>query len=454
MTECTGMEAAGRGGRIGFSRLGRRRVEAGFDGGAITSDAGGLLLREADRALGLTRRLAACLTDPRDPARITHDLETMLRQRVFAIALGYEDLNDHATLRGDPLMQLLAERAGTLASAPTLCRWENAVDRASMWRLAEVLVEAFIASFQAPPGELVLDFDATDDLVHGKQEERFFHGYYDGYCFLPLYVFCGDRLLCAYLRPSNIDASKHTRAILKLLVQRLRETWPGVRITLRADSGFCRYKMLRWCENNDVSYIVGIARNKRLERMARPFTDLAGTLFRQEQTKQRLFGEVRYGASTWDRQRRVIVKAEHLPGKPEGKANTRFVVTNLPGDPRALYDGVYCARGDMENRIKEQQLGLFADRTSCHRFTANQFRVLLSAAAYVLVEHLRRVGLAGTELAKAQVTRIRLDLFKIGASIVVSARRVVLHLASGYPHAAVLAAAAARLMAGHPMAPT
>jgi hypothetical protein len=293
-----------------------------------------------------------------------------------------------------------------------------------------VLVEQFIASFAAPPKELILDFDATDDPVHGTQEARFFHGYYDHYCFLPLYVFCGSQLLVAYLRPSNIDASLHTRPILKLLVRRLRQAWPHVRIILRGDSGFCRWKLMRWCEQNGVFYVLGLARNSVLEGLAAPWMVAAQTQFEAAQTKVRNFHELRYAAKTWDCQRRVIVKAEYLPAGP----NVRFVVTNLPRlGPARIYDALYVARGDMENRIKEQQLALFADRTSCHAFLANQFRVLLSAAAYGLVEQLRRTALTGTELEAAQAGTIRLKLFKIAARVVRSVRRVVFHFSSACP---------------------
>jgi len=409
-------------------------VVADFGGGRLTSDGGALLLREVDRRLGLVEALAACLTDPRDPAKITHEQSTMLRQRILGLALGYEDLNDHATLRSDPLFSVLAEQrpdpAAPLASPPTLCRLENRVDRAALVRLSAVFVEQFIASYDAPPDELVLDFDATDDPVHGAQERRFFHGFYDQYCFLPLYVFCGDRLLVSYLRPSNIDAALHSRAILKLLVRRLRQAWPAVRIIVRADSGFCRWKLMSWCERNDVSYVLGLARNPALERLAAPLMAAAQTQFEASNQKVRNFHELEYAAKTWDRKRRVILKAERLPGG----ANPRFVVTNLVGrGPGDIYDGLYVQRGEMENRIKEQQLALFADRTSCHAFVANQFRLLLSSAAYVLVESLRRTALAGTELEQAQADTIRLKLFKVAARVVTSVRRVVLHLSSAYP---------------------
>ena len=322
--------------------------------------------------------------------------------------------------------------------------------RASLARLAGVLVEQFIASFNTPPKELTLDFDATDDPVHGTQEARFFHGYYDHYCFLPLYVFCGSRLLVAYLRPSRIDASLHTRPILKLLVRRLRQAWPKVRIILRGDSGFCRWKLLRWCEQNHVYDVLGLARNKVLERRAEPFMAAAKTQFEATSQKVRNFHELRYAAQTWDRARRVLVKAQHLPAGP----NARFVVTNLLRlGPARVYDELYVARGDMENRIKEQQLALFADRTSCHAFLANQFRVLLSAAAYVLIETLRRTALPDTELEQAQAGTIRLKLFKVAARVVTSVRRVVFHLSSAYPLAELFGRVLARLRAPYLLQP-
>lgn len=437
--------------RLSFSSLHRQQVVADFAGGTLTSDAGALLLREVDRRLGLLDAFDRAIPDPRDPAAITHTQRTLLAQRVCGIALGYEDLNDHHTLRDDALLQAVVGRgldpAQPLASPPTLCRLENRLDRASLVRIARVLVETFIASHAVPPEELVLDFDATDDPVHGHQEQRFFHGYYDGYCFLPLYVFCGSQLLVAYLRPANIDVAQHAWAILALLVKRFRQVWPQVRILFRADSGFCRWKLLRWCDRHGVGYVVGLAKNAVLLRHATPWTEQAQEQFTATGQKQRLFGEFRYAAGTWERERRVLVKAERLTEGP----NTRFVVTNRTGAPQALYDAVYCARGDMENRIKEQQLGLFADRTSCHAFLANQFRVLLAAAAYVLVDHLRREGLTGTELAQAQTGTIRLRLFKLGARVVASVRRVVVHMASGYPLQELFTRVAVRLSALAPL---
>jgi hypothetical protein len=421
-------------------------VVANFDGGRLTSDGGVLLLREVDRQLGLTKALADCIADPRHPLLVVHEVRTMLVQRIVGIALGYEDLNDHQTLREDPLFSVLTEQRpdpdAPLASPATLCRFENRITRGSLLRMSEVFVEQFIASHKRPPKKLVLDFDATDDRVHGKQEGRFYHGYYDHYCFLPLYVFCGDQLLAAYLRPSNIDAAMHSWAVLKLITTRLRQVWPKVKIVFRGDSGFCRWKMLRWCERHGIGYVVGLARNPVLERMVRSYTDAAQDAFEKTGDKQRHFHEIRYAAETWDRERRVIVKAEHLV---KG-SNTRFVVTNLDEEPQIVYDKRYVIRGDMENRIKEQQLGLFADRTSCHKFLPNQLRLLLASAAYVLIEYLRRVGLQGTELATAQVTTIRLKLFKVAARITTSVRRVVLHLSNAYPYQKLFAGLVARLV--------
>jgi hypothetical protein len=429
-----------------FSNQKNKKIQADFNGGSLTSDAGALLLREVDKHLGLVDAINNCIPDPRNEFFIVHQQRTMLAQRIFAIALGYEDLNDHQSLRDDPLLQIITERGVTkdalpLASPPTLCRLENRVDRKGLADIAEVLVETFIASFKNQPEQLILDFDATDDIVHGNQEKRFFHGYYDNYCFLPLYVFCESQLLVAYLRPADIDGAMHSRAILKLLVKRIRRQWPNVKIIFRGDSGFCRWRLMRWCDRNDVGYIIGLARNPVLERSSQQWMERSQRQFELTGDKQRIFGDLEYAAGTWDRDRRVIVKAEYLQQGP----NTRFVVTNLHGDPQELYDELYCKRGQMENRIKEQQLGLFADRTSCHDFVANQFRVLLSAAAYILMDALRRQALGDTEMANAQVDTIRLRLFKIGARITCSVRRIVLHLSGGYPLKELFACVLARL---------
>lgn len=438
---------------IHFTPLGRRQVVADFDGGSITSDAGALLLREAAARLDLFDRMAQAIPDPREPSMVEHRQQTMLAQRVLGIACGWEDLNDHQSLRNDPLFQAATDRGvdatRPLAGASTLCRLENRADRKACVELSRLLVELFIESHSTPPTELVLDFDATDDAVHGHQVGRFFHGYYDHYCFLPLYVFCGGQLLVAYLRPSNIDAAKHSRAILKLLVTRLRQAWPGVKIILRGDCGFCRWKTLRWCDRHGVDYVIGLATNKVLQRLAGPLMLLAEQQFEQSKQKQRVFGQFDYAAGTWDRPRRTIAKAEH---SDKGE-NPRFVVVSpgLVGEPQTLYEQSYCARGEMENRIKEQQLGLFADRTSCHDFVANQFRVLLSAFAYVLLEHVRRTALAGTELANAQVPTLRTKLLKVGAVVRTSVRRVVLHLSSSYPLADLFRQVAATLTGSLPL---
>jgi len=435
-----------------FTPLARRQVLAEFDAGSISSDGGVLLLREVDRRINLLDRVDQLIPDPRDPLHIEHDQRTLIAQRVLAIACGWEDLNDHATLRNDLVLQLATNRKASggagdvdpdrpLASASTLCRLENRIDRQACVRINELLVELFVESHKTPPTEIILDFDATDDPVHGKQEGRFFHGYYDEYCFLPLYVFAGEQLLCAYLRPANIDGAKHAWAILALITKRLRQAWPGVKIIFRGDSGFCRWKMLRWCDRHGVDYIVGLAKNSVLAKLSETLMVSAENAFKETGQKQRLFGELIYAAATWDKQRRVIARIEHT----EKGENPRFITTTLAGEGQQLYEQTYCARGEVENRIKEQQLGLFADRTSCHDFVANQFRLLLSSLAYVLIETLRRTSLASTELAQAQVSTIRLKLLKIGALVQRSVRRIIIHLSESFPMREVFQTLAATL---------
>ena len=418
-------------------RLGRRVIEARFDGGSMTSDGGVVLLGKLDQRLGLLAAAARCIADPRDPALVTHAMDQMLRQRVFGLALGWEDLNDHQALRGDVAMQTAigVDREG--ASAPTLCRLEQWASRASAARLHGVLVEQFIASFKTPPQELVLDFDATDCPLHGQQEGRFFHGYYDSYCYLPLYVFCGQQLLCALLRTSRIDAAKHAAAVLKLLVRRLRQAWPEVRIVFRADSGFCRQRIINWCERNDVDYLIGLARNERLQQHVEYAQLMLAEQYEQTGLKQRWVSQFSYAARTWKHQRRVITRLEW---GAQG-SNPRFVVTNLEGKPAELYDRLYCQRGEAENRIKEAQIGLFATRTSCRHFAANQLRVLLAALAYTLIERLRALALAGTELASAQVDTLRIKLLKLAAVVTRNSRRIRLYLASNWPSAPIFAQA-------------
>ena len=433
MTNCTSDP-------IRFPGVKGRKIEAIFSGQVITSDGGAMLLRAADAMLGLTQRVARFFTDSRRKASCSHSIEAMLRQRIYALALGYEDLNDHDALRHDPALQTAVGRDVDMASASTLCRFENSVDAKSLWALSSVLVDVFLASHRQAPEEIILDFDATDDKVHGKQEGRFFHGYYDHYCFLPLYVFCGEHLLAAYLRPSNIDGAKHSLGILGLLVKRIRAAWPKTRIIVRGDSGFCRWKLMRWCDSHNVEYLLGLAKNSRLINEAQPLLDEVHECFLQTGKKQKQFSETQYAAGTWDKERRVIIKAEHL----EKGSNPRFVVTSLSGSPDDIYQD-YCARGEMENRIKEQQLCLFADRTSCSKWLPNQFRVLLSALAYTLIQTIRSKALVGTELSRARCDTIRLKLLKVGAAVVRNTRRVILMLSESCPYKELFRLAATRL---------
>jgi len=414
--------------KLTFSSSIGRQVAADFTGGQVSSDGGLLLARQVDRKMELIRRVARRLEDERQSGKVVHGAETMIRQRVMALIAGWEDLNDAQTLRHDPVHQVAAGSDEELASAPTLCRFENRQARAAAWAVNVELVEQFIASHAKAPPVLILDFDATDTPVHGKQEGRFFHGYYDCHCFLPLYVFCGDQLLVAYLRPSNIDASKHAAAILRLLVRRLRQAWPRTKIVLRGDSGFCRDLLLSWCDRNDVKYVVGIARNDRLVAAAAKLMRRAEKQFNKTKEKQRLFTAFDYAAGSWQRVRWVIAKAEHT----DKGANPRFVVTNIVGDAQKIYDRRYCQRGEMENRVKEQ-LMLFADRVSAHRWWTNQWRLLLSALAYTLMEGLRRLALHGTALAQATCATIRCKLIKIGAVVISKLSVIRLHLSSHHP---------------------
>lgn len=423
MTECIQQNFA-------FSNCEKKKVEVDFNGGNISSDGGLLLIGEMDRQLNLLNRAAKILPDTRDQSKITHSQKSLLQQRVYALAQGWEDLNDHDTLRDDPILQTAVGKTKALASAPTLCRMEHRSDRRAAIELNHLLIQTFIESYgDEPPTELVLDLDATDDSVHGDQIGKFFHGYYKSYCFLPLYIFCESQPLLAWLRPANIDGARGAWLALRWIVSHLREAWPEVKITWRADSGFCRWRMLAWSEKNDIDYIVGIARNQRLEKLVEYLTEEAARQYEETNEKVRLFSWVQYGAKKWDHPRLIVAKAEHTS---QGR-NPRFIITTLKGDAKELYDDVYCPRGDMENRIKEQQLGLFADRTSCHNWWPNQLRLLISALAYVLVDSLRRDVLVGTELESAQVTRIRLELLKIGAVVVRNTRRIKIHLSSSWP---------------------
>lgn len=422
-----------------------KKIEFNFNGGDISSDGGLLFIKEFDRKLGLTRRAGTLLNsfDNRQSGKVKHSVLDMLRQRVFALVAGNEDLNDHHELRNDPLIQTIVGRDRQLAAPSTLCRFENGMDHQTCIELSRLFIEFFVESFTSPPRELILDFDATDDLTYGMQEKRFFHGYYDHYCFLPLYVFCGDQLLCAYLRPSKIDAAKHSWAILSLLVKRLRRKWPKVNLIFRGDSGFCRQKMLNWCDKNNVKYIVGLAKNSRLLEFSKELQDQAETSYEKTHEKVKLFTEFEYAAGTWKYPRRVIAKAEFNSLGP----NNRFIVTNLDDNGQDLYEKMYCARGDMENRIKEQQLDLFADRTSCHDFVANQFRLLLSSLAYILMERFRALLLSGTKFAQATCGSIRLYLVKIGAVIRRNTRKIYVALSSACPNQELLRLIAAKIIA-------
>ena len=430
-----------------------RRVVTEFSGERLTTDGGSLLLRQVDRRIGLLRRLAGCFRDGRDPARIEHAVAEMVAQRVYGLALGYEDLNDHEELRCDPLLALLAGKRALeepLAGKSTLNRLEltpaeSTGDRYhkitySAEQLDRLLVDLCLEAYPQPPQEIVLDLDVTDTPLHGEQEARFFHGYYGHYCYLPLYIFCGEHLLCARQRASNQDASAGALEEVERIVDQIRQRWPQVKITLRADSGFCREPLLAWCEAHTVDYVFGLARNERLEaEIAAPMAE-AKQQHQQSGQAARVFAEFFYQTrQSWSRARRVIAQAEYL-AKGE---NPRFVVTSLTAQPwpaRELYEQLYCARGEMENRIKEQ-LSLFADRMSTESLRANQLRLYFSSFAYVLVHALRRLALAGTEWAHAQVSTIRLRLLKIAAEVRLSARRLWIRYPRAYPWKTLFAAA-------------
>ena len=455
-----------------FHPLSRREVRGSFEGAAITSDAGGLLLREVEKRTGILAQFAACFRDSRDPARVEHTVEELVAQRVYGLALGYEDLNDHDELRHDPLLAVLVEksdpagekrargrdRGKALAGKSTLNRLElsqaevseeehykkigmdpEAVDR--------TLVDLFLQAHREPPQEIVLDLDSTDDPLHGHQEGRFFHGYYGHYCYLPLYIFCGEMVLCARLRVSNLDGAAGSVEELQRIVGQIRQAWPEVRIILRGDSGFCREELMAWCEANQVEYVLGLAKNKRLKAEIAEELHQAAQEYERTGQAARVFQEFVYQTrESWSRARRVVGKAEHL----EKGSNPRFVVTSLTSEDwaaRALYEELYCARGEMENRIKEQ-LMLFSDRTSTAHLRSNQIRLYFSAVAYLVLQALRRLGLQGTELAKAQCTTLRLKLLKVGALVRITVRKVWVSLAGGYPYQELFRQVYAQVRAG------
>jgi hypothetical protein len=436
MTECSQQS-------FGFEGHFSREVTARFDGGQQTSDAGGLLLRETDRRLRLLSRFAACFADGRDAARIEHRVEEMVAQRVYGIALGYEDLNDHEQLRHDPLLAVMSGKTdaeSALAGKSTLNRLELSTKKDDRYKkihcdteaVDRLLVEVFLDAYREAPDEIVLDLDATDLPIHGRQEGRFFHGFYDHYCYLPLYIFCDNHLLAARLRQSNIDGSDGSLDEVQRIVSQIRQRWPEVRIILRADSGFCRDTIMTWCEDHGVDFVFGLARNSRLEAILTPQLREAAAQFKQTGQRARIFTEFQYQTrDSWSRSRRVIGKAEHI----EDKSNPRFVVTSMNSKmwaPQPLYEELYCARGDMENRIKEQ-FSLFADRVSAETMQANQLRIYFSAIAYLLVDGLRRLALTGTEMAQAQPQTIRLRLLKIGAKLRITVRKIWISMATSYP---------------------
>lgn len=425
---------------VQFPPCQKRRVEASFGGGEITSDAGAFLLRAAARKTGMLDRLSRLIIDPRRQASCQHSLKSIIEQRVFAIALGYEDLNDHDILRTDTALQTSVGRDEVLAHSSTLCRFENKATKEWAWKVHQVLFEQFIAAHDSPPSEVVLDFDNTDDRVHGGQVGRHFNKYYGGYCFLPLYVFCGRDLLVAHLQPSKDDGAKRSAGILALLVRAIRRKWPHTNIVFRGDGGFSRIKIMHWAELNGVGYIIGQPQNKRLLALVKDEMDTLEEQFTEKKEKQRAFKDLRYAAGTWRYERRVIARLEHL----SGGANPRFIVTNLGGEPEALYSE-YCVRGEMENRIKEQQLDLLSDRTSCQKWWPNQWRLLLSGLAYTLMVFIRRVGLLGTKFSRATCGTIRLRLLKIGAVVIRNTRRVRLLMSSTFPDKELYLKVAARL---------
>ena len=447
---------------FGFAPVAGRAVVAGFDGGKMTSDAGAVLLGATDRTIGLIERFAGCFTDHREADLIEHKVAALVGQRVFGLALGYEDLIDHDELRHDPVMAILAGKlearrsnCAPLAGKSTLNRLERSPTEPSRYhkisyaaaKIEGLFVDLFLDAHAAPPPQIILDLDATDDPLHGHQEGRFFHGYYDNYCYLPLYIFCGRHLLAAKLRPANIDASAGSVEEVSRIVTQIRRRWPAVRIMLRADAGFAREGLMSWCENNRVDFLFGLARNSRL--VGEIAAELAAAAELSQRTGQpaRRFKDFAWRTrDSWSRERRVIAKAEWTTGE----ANPRFIVTSLTREEhqaRHLYEKLYCARGEMENRIKECQLDLYADRTSTHTMRANQLRLWFASIAYVLVCALRRIGLAHTQFAKASCGTIRLKLLKIGALVRTSVRRIKLAMPSAFPYQAEYRAAHAALAA-------
>jgi hypothetical protein len=434
MTKCTTTS-------LGFGRLGRRKIEANFEGGDISSDGGLMLLRQVDRKIGLCAAVAKAIYDPRNPYLVTHTMEDLVSQRILALTSGYEDLNDHGLLRKDTLMQTALGRVEDLASSPTLSRLETGVTRSDIVNLSSVFVDMFIAKHTTQPKELILDIDASDIPLYGDQERIEFHGYYDCHCYLPLYVYCGRDLLCCVLRNSRIDGAKHSAAVIKLLVTRLREQWPGTRFIVRGDSGFCRQLLIRWCERKDVGYVIGLSKNARLNEIVKDWERSLENEYKATGEKQRGIHEFTYGAKSWNIERRIVTRLEFgAMGN-----NPRFVVTNMNMPAEALYDELYCKRGEAENRIKETQLDLFGTRTSCHKFISNWLRVLFAGFAYLLMQRFKEMALVGTEFERATTATIRAKLLKIGTAIIRNTRTIRIMFSSCHPLRDVFARAAQAL---------
>ena len=426
MTDCTPE-------KLMFPDINKRKIEVNFEGGEVTSDGGVLLLREADKKLNLLSKVAKILPDNRNPLKIEHSNLDLLSQRVISLGLGYEDLNDHQELRLDTLFQESFAKDKVAASPSTLCRFENRMNRKTCVDIHKIMFDTFVNSFDEPPEELILDFDATDDLVYGKQDGRAFNSYYGGNCFLPLHVFCNDHLLVSYLRPGKCDGAKHSIAIFRILANALRKKWPQVKIIFRGDSGFARKEIMDFCERKGFYYITGFGKNTRVAKLAEFNNEIAKQNFEEqeeEKTNCVVFDEFKYGARSWKKERKVIVKSQY----GLDKTSTRLILTNIDGDPESLYKDVYCERGQMENGIKLVKLQLFSDRTSCSDFEPNQFRLMLSSLAYILMHYIRTVASKGTQLEGKEFNTIRLKLFKIGAVITKNTRRLKVMLSSYYPY--------------------
>jgi len=400
--------------------LKNKKLTVEFVDRSITSDAGVLLLRTVDKLNNFTSKISSCIEEYRDPDSITHSIDTMVKQRVYGLALGYEDLNDHNSLRKDKAMQFAVEKEFALASSPTLCRLENAVDKKAAVLIHKEILDVFIKSYNKPPKEITLDADPTDITIHGEQEGRHYHGYYGSNCYLPLIIYCGKHLLVSYLRPCNIDGSKHSWAVLSLLVKHIRKYWPKVNIKFRGDGAFSRDKILTWCEKNNIRYIVGQPGNAVLKRKSKSLLARAANDYERTGIKQQFFDQEFYAAKSWSRKRKIVMKAEY----GEKGDNLRFVVTNLRGLPKDIYKNCYCPRGDMENRIKELKLDCYATRTSCSNWWPNQLRLLFSSCAYILLDTLRQIALKNTKLKNATCNTIRQTLLKAGAIVKINSRRV------------------------------